>query len=56
MYTRLADDPKPAFAHDLTATDLVILEFDHWSNPKQPKVSPTSTCWFDADLAVEWAK
>lgn len=26
--------------------DLVIEEFDQWSNPKDPKYSPTSICWY----------
>lgn len=38
-----------------TLVDLVIEEFDQWSNPRQWALSPTTTCWCQADLLEELA-
>lgn len=40
-------------AGELPATDLGIFEFDHWSNPSQPSVNPTTACWFEPEPAAD---
>ena len=30
-----------------TMADLVIQEFDQWSNPQDPTFAPTSICWYE---------
>jgi hypothetical protein len=32
-------------------SDLVIHEFDQWSNPAEPAFTPTSSCWCRQDPA-----
>jgi hypothetical protein len=37
----------------LAATDLMIHEFDRWSNPNDPAFSPTTICWYQPDIPAE---
>jgi hypothetical protein len=55
MFAFLPDEENPAFASDLTASDLVIYEFDQWSNPRLPGVNLTTMCLFDAERPPEFA-
>lgn len=32
-------------------SDLVIQEFDQWSNPAEPAFTPTTSCWCRQDPA-----
>ena len=33
--------------HKSIMVDLVIHEFDQWSNPADPTFAPTSICWYE---------
>jgi hypothetical protein len=35
------------------AVDLVIHEFDQWSDQAEPSFAPTTICWYGQDDAVE---
>jgi len=38
------------------STDLVIHDFDQWSNPKDPTFAPTSICWYEHESDPgEWS-
>jgi hypothetical protein len=55
MFALLRDEDRPTFATELTAAELVIYEFNQWSNPRQPSASPTTMCWFEPERTAESA-
>jgi hypothetical protein len=53
---RPSEDPMPALTAAETSTalvDLVIHEFDQWSDQAEPSFAPTTICWYGQDDAVE---
>jgi hypothetical protein len=49
MFAPVVDEPTTAFANELSVSELVILEFDQWGHTDQPRVAPTSICYFEPD-------
>ena len=51
---RFTTNATPALAiRRLTVSDLVIEEFDQWSNPARSVSSPTTMCWCRDDVTVD---
>lgn len=40
-------------ADSVTVSDLLIHEFNSWTNSKDAMLSPTTSCWCQADLTTD---
>lgn len=56
MLAPATNDVNRSFTDALTVGDLVIYEFDQWTNAKDAMLSPTSICWTTQDLVSEPAR
>lgn len=46
-------DALPYTADSVAVSDLMIEEFSSWCNPKSAQLSPTTSCWCQADLITD---
>lgn len=52
MSTLMTSELRPA-ADLCGASDLMIHEFDSWTNSREPVFSPTTMCWCRLDFTSE---
>jgi|GEM_PF-4074276 len=53
MSVLVTNDPRISVAEVLTFSNLVITEFDQWTNPKDSMLSGTTICWYPEDFTGE---
>lgn len=37
-----------------TVSDLLIQEFNNWTNSTETMLSPTTSCWCQVDVTTDW--
>jgi len=44
MFTPIIDDPAAEYSNDVSATDLLIVEFDQWTHTDHPRINSSGVC------------
>lgn len=53
MSVLVTNDPRISTTRAIAISDLVITEFDQWTNPKDSMLSGTTICWYPEDFTSE---
>jgi hypothetical protein len=53
MSAPVTTDTRPYLTDVVTVSDLLIQEFNNWTNSKDSMLSPTTSCWCRSDLDTD---